>query len=333
MELSNLRIEKSDSKLVIAARLGIGDDEATLWYSLPARLADYIVTDAYDSFVLAALPLAMRTGERLIVRGPMSEKLFYNLTSNYIKILHLANPQYDEVTIDPDSLEAHIAPSSAIRGAACGFSGGVDSFYTLQRHTQESVSSSYRLKYLIFNNVGGHGQKYFDEAHNIFESRFKQVSPIADELGLEMIKVDSNLNYALRDLPFPETHTVRNASAALLLQPLFSKFLYSSGLPYSEQGFRNPAERFHDYIDSQTVHLLGTERTECILVGAEKGRIEKLEALKDYAPAHRYLNVCINLRAEPGLNCCSCEKCLRTLTILEANGSLEKFGNVFDLQK
>jgi hypothetical protein len=333
MLLDNLRVETTGDQVIVSATLTGGRTENKLLYKLPAHLAPHIAADTYDGFVLAALPLAMLSGERLIVRGAMSERLYYNLAFHYMHILHLAMPKYTEVILEPDTLSASALDVSEARGPASGFSGGVDSFYTLKRYSSDQIPLNYRLKYLYFNNVGSHGQKRFDEARAIFDAKFNAVSPVAAEVGLEFIKVDSNLNYVLRNVSLPETHTLRNISVALLLQPLFSKVLYSSGLPYKEQGFCNPAENFHDYIDSQTVHLLSTERTECLLVGATGGRIDKLEFLKNYGPAHKHLDVCIELRAKPGVNCCSCEKCLRTLTYLEANGSLERFGRAFDLEK
>jgi hypothetical protein len=338
MKISNLRIYPRDGEAVIAADVLTGGHETALWYSVPERYADYAVTDRYDAFVIAMLPLAMRNKEDLVVKGAVSEKLFYSLACHYIRILPMANSRYGEIAIVPDSLIGSAGRLSSAGGVACGFSGGVDSLYTVKLHTSGSVPPSYRLTHLLFNNVGAHGQKDLALAHQLFEERLAILSPFAGEMGLEMVRVNSNLDQTLPGISFTETHTLRNVSVALLLQKLMSKFLYSSGVVISEQGLkgginrrvrRYRVKRYHDFLDSQTVHLLSTESTDCILVGAEMGRIEKLEALKDYPLAQKYLNVCTSTVT----NCCACKKCLQTLAILEAIGGLEKFSAVFDLQE
>lgn len=59
-------------------------------------------------------------------------------------------------------------------------------------------------------------------------------------------------------------------------------------------------------------------------------RYEKIISLADYEPAQQYLNVCF--RQGKG-NCGMCEKCKRTMWILDAIGKIDKFTSVFPVQQ
>ena len=59
-------------------------------------------------------------------------------------------------------------------------------------------------------------------------------------------------------------------------------------------------------------------------------RLQKLQALSNFPLAHRYLHPCIYIRRQ---NCGSCGKCVRTLGALYAMGTLDRFGDVFDVER
>lgn len=63
--------------------------------------------------------------------------------------------------------------------------------------------------------------------------------------------------------------------------------------------------------------------------GVEVTRIEKLRRLSDFEPAQRMLHVCV---MSGKTNCMTCDKCVRVVIALDAMGTLERFGAVFDLK-
>ena len=63
--------------------------------------------------------------------------------------------------------------------------------------------------------------------------------------------------------------------------------------------------------------------------GVEVTRIEKLRRLSDFKPAQKMLHVCV---MKEKTNCMTCGKCVRVVTALDAMGTLERFGAVFDLK-
>ena len=76
-----------------------------LWYSVPHRYEQYLRRDRLDPFVLGLLPLAMKDGESIHVDGVMSEKLFYNLTSYFTRLLRIVMPTLHRIEVVPEQLD------------------------------------------------------------------------------------------------------------------------------------------------------------------------------------------------------------------------------------
>ena len=55
--------------------------------------------------------------------------------------------------------------------------------------------------------------------------------------------------------------------------------------------------------------------------------MQKLKIVADYVPSYKYLNVCL----KDGNNCGRFEKCVRTMTVLDALGKLDYYREVFDV--
>ncbi len=55
--------------------------------------------------------------------------------------------------------------------------------------------------------------------------------------------------------------------------------------------------------------------------------MQKLKIVADYVPSYKYLNVCL----KDGNNCGRFEKCVRTMTGLDALGKLDYYREVFDV--
>lgn len=75
--------------------------------------------------------------------------------------------------------------------------------------------------------------------------------------------------------------------------------------------------------DPRTDHLLSSESLEVIHDGAAYTRVEKTEVLSRWPETYDKLKVC-----SPGdstLNCCQCEKCLRTMVTLDMFGALRNY--------
>lgn len=325
MELDRLEIVPRGGEARIRCRVRWRGGEDELWYAVDARHAGFLAADRYDGFAVALLLKAMALGEDLHVRGTLSSRLHGNLNRYYGSIVSQVVAGTRPVAVHADRLDE--GPGTRAAGVGTGFSAGVDSFAVLHDHWLAEQRPGWRVTHLLFNNVGSHGEHDAGAAALLFRQRYEAVRGWPEDAGLEFISVDSNLSSLLR-MDFQQTHTPRNLSVALLMQPLFGRYYYASTYRYRDCHV-GPA---HDmaYADPCAVHLLSTERLDAISTGSQHTRVEKTRLVARVPGAPRWLNVCANVTAG-GRNCTTCAKCCRTLLTLELLGELGAFSGTFDL--
>ena len=323
-----LEIIEQDNDLYIQAPVEYGGKTQYLWYAVDKRYKQYITTEKMDAFVVGSLVFAMRHNEDMEIDGAISERLYHNLSNGYMHILRAVIPSLHIINILPRSLDDGKS-YHCMNGVGTAFSGGVDSFCNISDYFVNNRLANYRITHLLFNNVGSHGEWDANAARNLFNARYDMLKPFAKEIGLEFIKVDSNLSEFLQ-FTFPLSHSPRNLSVVLLFQKLFSKYYYSGGFAYRDCFF-GPS---NDLASSEpaTVLLLSTETLEFMSVGSQYSRVEKTMKVSELESSYKWLNVCWFPDAR-GANCSVCLKCCRTLLTLEILGKLEEYRNVFDLDK
>lgn len=305
-----------------------GGTRQTLWYEVDARYQPYLSTETLDGFLVGLLLLAMKRGEDIEIEGMISERLYYNITNYYQHLISGFLPEFQVVGIKPQGLTGAPLPNHK-GGVVAGFSAGIDSLCTVFEHLYWNPPPSYSLTHLLFNNVGAHIEGNPEAYQEICESHYRMAHMCAKELGLELVRVDSNLANILQ-MSFVNSHTTRNISCALILQRLFGKFLYSSGKPYRDFAYAPIKTGVLGHVDPAANHLLSTETMESIATGLRWTRVEKTDLITQHDIATRFLNVCVR-QEKDGRNCSLCWKCCQTLLTLELLGKMEKFNQVFDI--
>jgi len=328
MRIHNLGIIERDNDIQIQFPIEYVGKTQFLWYSVDKRYKGYITTEKMDGSVVGLLLFAMQHREDMEIDGAISEKLYYHLTNYYMPILRLIIPSLHTINILPEKLDGGKSYHCK-KAVATGFSGGIDSFCTVFDHLTNDTPTNYKITHLLFNNVGSHGEWGGSAARTLFNQRYDILKPFAEEIGLEFMKIDSNLSEFLQ-FDFHITHLSRNLSPVLLFQKLFTKYYYSGAYRYQDCFIGPTCEEA--YADPAVVHLLSTETLECILTGSQYSRVEKAGKVSRIEPSYRYLNVCVRTDTT-GANCSVCWKCCRTLLSLEILGKLEKYRSVFDLDK
>lgn len=296
--------------------------EDHLWFSTSPDYADYLCADRADGFLAAVLPYAMLQHHDIRINGPISERLYYTITEYLLPALHRKLPALHEVNIECD-IESAKLPNAG--GVGTGISCGVDSLFTVARHTRDQCPPGYRLTHLTFHDVGSHGTTGTKAAH-LARERQTLTREFASEIGLPLIPIDTNLSTLVEacGVTYEQIHTYLNAGCAMSLQKLFDTYYYSSTHPVDAFALRLD---FCSHYDSYSLPLLSTNQLDIFSAGTPYSRVEKTRYLVDYEPSHRFLNVCM----AAGKNCSSCFKCLRTLLTLDALGALETYRAVFDL--
>ena len=79
MKIYNLRIERKEGMSSFICDMEAKfTDVKTVWYSVHQEYEDWLNTDVYDSFLIAALYPAMYYKEDIVIEGNVSERLFFN---------------------------------------------------------------------------------------------------------------------------------------------------------------------------------------------------------------------------------------------------------------
>ena len=321
MEIEAPTLKVENGWFTVSSDFSVAGEKKTLWFSAPDKYAAHFLPDRLDAFLVGLLPVAMLHGEDIRLKGEVSEKLLYNVNSYLIPILGKVNSAYRKIAVTADRTTCRSIDSNQQKGAATGFSGGVDSFCAIAEHLPLPDMPSYELQTLLFNNVGA-------VSSNVFAEKFNLLKSIAEDLKVEFIPIDSNLN-ALIEIPFHMSHSLRNAACALFLQGLYKNYYYASG--YAYENIRLAKSTDISSTDAIALHLLSTENLDIISSGSQYSRVQKTEIISGLEVAKNMLNVCIAPNRID--NCSVCWKCCRTLFTLELLGKQQEFENVFDMKK
>jgi hypothetical protein len=326
MKITLPSVVQNIRQVQLASTITSGKERQELWYSIPSENANWFSADRCDGFVVGLLFQAMERNENMIVEGPMSSRLFHNLQNFFIPMMARAFPNLHPVKITPASLIDERADG---RGVVTGFSGGIDSFATVIQHFAEESSPGHRITHFLFHNAGSHGHGKPEDARQLFWHRYQKAQSFAQELGIPLIPVDSNLAEVF-PIGFIRMHSALNASIPLLLQNQFLRYYYASTYKYADCGVSRADDigRF----DPFAFHLFSTEGLDCVSTGSQMSRVEKTKRVAAYEPSYRHLNVCVDPAFE-GRNCSVCFKCCRTLLTLELLGMAHLYKDVFDLEE
>ncbi len=317
MEAPYLRIE--EDQVFLCAPITINGEREIAWFSTETQYGNDLTVDRLDAFVVGFLTTAMRLGEDIICEAPITKRLHYQLSTLLIPSMVANMDCYHAITIHAPLTDTAIPCKNAV---ATGWTGGVDSMFTLMTHLNNPEPSR-RLTHLLVANVGTLESKNNFETLRYMAAKAK--NGIAREVNLQVIYIDSNI-HLLQTERYIEVVPFRLPAAVLALQKLFSVFLTSSCIEFAKFEFSSDRGGYYELLP---LSCFETDNTVIYSTGGHIPRIEKIRALLSFPLAHRYLHPCIYVKRE---NCGICGKCVRTMGALYAMGALERFRKVFDIE-
>jgi hypothetical protein len=262
----------------------------------------------------------MTLGESIEIEGALSPRLLRGM-EEYQRVQALWQPaRFEIIEIVTHSLEEPDRDGN-LGGVGCGFSGGVDSFYTLQKHLEGSEpDGAERITHCLM--ISGFGADPDLDSGKTMQAIAGAYQPMMDRLGVETLLARTNLMDLYEPRLLMAAFGAVITSAALVLGRLFERFFIASSYRF-DYLVREGASALFD-------HLLSTETFEVSHDALDKTRVQKIASLLGWAETHSTLRVCwtSTLRVREGVpveNCCRCEKCLRTMVTLEMAGALERF--------
>ncbi|HMD89971.1 MAG TPA: hypothetical protein VKF38_12485 [Anaerolineaceae bacterium] len=318
MIISSPEITLKDGEVIVSANIKFNKPALykpeNAWFAFPESYLPYISGRA-DAFAASFLPLAMAVKEDLHIEGPLSPRLAcglqeYQLALNfwYPKQLALVDIQAATLTVLP--------PEQAGQSCVSLFSGGVDSSYTLMTHLPDrQPNPDFQVRYALF--VKGFDIPLQNRAD--YTASLKIFSEQLRPLGVEVIPCRTNLHYFSSGLlNWGIAHGGTIISTGLVLDKLIRYFLVPSSYAL--------VSLTHWGSSPMIDHWLSTETLQALHDGTPIARVDKVTAISTWHPAQQFLRVCVDDSQRYGVNNCSkCEKCLRTMIVLEICGTLKSF--------
>ena len=324
IKISVPRVELVDaghSRLVAA--VDIAGEKSEIWFSVENKYAQYLCSERGDAFVVGLLPTAMRRHLDIECEAPVSERLLFQLRSTLLPLLARYGKDVHEVQINAPVATAALQDAG---GVGAGISCGVDSLHIVKNHGKDSAYPGLKLTHLVLNNVGAFG---LTGASNQYQWTIDLATKFCREYGYELIITNSNIIDVVR-LDFEQNHTYFNSFAILSLQKLWHVFYYGSWGVDVQEGFTLKNNELKDCAayDPLMLDAFSNDHLKIYSEGTAYDRYDKTTHIADFAPAQKYLQVCV---AGTGKNCGECFKCKRTLLTLDALGKLDNFAAVFDI--
>ncbi|MCF8055245.1 MAG: hypothetical protein K9K37_01225 [Desulfocapsa sp.] len=314
LHIENIRVTRKEATQRLSADFKIGRKRSkVIWFETDL---DEINISA-EPFLPVALAPAMRRGWQLIVDGALSSQLMKG-AEQIQQILNEWYPSFEMVPLSCSDPYLPAASGSNGQSVAAFFSGGVDSFYTLQSHLDE-------IDQLIFV----HGFDIPLKKNVISAQAAHSVRTLADRLGLKLVEVKTNLReFGQGRVSWADAYFgAALAAVALLLAPRFKRIY----LPASVSVEELQPMGSHPDMDN---HWSNSEM-ELIHDGVEATRFRKVQAISHWVPVSEHLRVCY-LNNNGRTNCGHCQKCLWTMMMLRAVGCLDgvsTFQSELDLQE
>lgn len=316
LTIGNTYLRQDGSRAFLCAGVTLDGKTSEAFFSVEPEYSRYLTTERSDAFVVGFLTTAMRMGCDICCQTPMTKRLHYQLTQYLIPAMAKNMDIYHQISIHAPLADDKLPCEGAV---GTGWTGGVDSMYTLMHHTEPN-NSGYPLTHLLIANNGALESDRNQEllAYMVNKTR----TGIAAELGLKVVGVDTNL-HLLQTEAYLAVASFRLSAVVLAVQKLFGVFLNSAGYEFATFAYVPENSAYYELV---TLQYLETDCTVFYSSGGAASRIQKLEALSSYPLAQKNLHPCIDMMRD---NCGKCGKCVRTQAALYALGKLELFCDVF----
>ena len=313
MELRSVRVAAPDSpeRVRLIGEVAYDDRPGCVeeyWFDVAQELAPFLSRSG-NPWLVCLVPLAATLGEKLRIPLPVDRLLARNVR----ELMGVWKSWYPALRDVHFELELADGPGD-LQGNRVGsfFTGGVDSYFTALRSIEPGAVATDDLI-----TVWGFDLPLADRAS--FARRRERLSGIAEELGKRLVVVATNLRGTrLKEASWGRlSHGCALASIGHALEGRYrsvviaSTWSYENLVPLGSHPLTDP--------------LLSSSSMEVVHDGATHNRFRKLEYIARSESALRNLHVCF--RAASDYNCGACEKCMRTMAILEVLGRLSPGGS------
>ncbi len=269
-----------------------------------------------DAFRVPAAIVALHDHEqRISGEGELCPFLRDGLENSFAWLRRWAGSSSPGPTIDLPVRCSHPGVETAASGML--LSGGVDSMAALvANHTAYPHGHERRFSVaFVVVGIQHYRWAHLDEVEAQLGAARKQLAPVGDATGVNIVPVATNLRGLNRDSWFWKYEF--QGAALSGIAHLFATSLSDVAIASTWQISHLDRWGSHPLLDPG----YGTHSLRIWHELAHLGRLEKTELIAQRPELLQPLNVC-NERAGGDLNCGHCEKCVRTMLALESMGQL-----------
>ncbi len=297
MYVSDINSKWKNKSIILNAKVkpdNWNDKPFNLWFEIDG--VNELPSDCGDPFLAGLLLACMYEQEDLLIDTEISKSLLKNI-SNIQDIVSDWHSDLKKIKINCAGFNDANFTKSLKNKNAVFFSGGVDSSYSLLKHTQELTHLI-----LVWGFDIGLGNKKF------WETVLIKIKQTAAEMGKSLITVKTNLR-TIADKT--------DANWGKKYSGCFWEILYVSSLVSVGLCLQNSLQ--HIIIPTTLVEEKQSDldkiwsNNKLVFQHDEKiSRLKKISYLSNFPSTINNLRVCYLIK-EGNINCGHCEKCIRTI--------------------
>ncbi len=295
-----------DIRLTATISHGTGEvKQEECWFEFPAALRNEISLTG-DPWLVCFLPVAMTFGEPLEIEAPVDTKLFRSM----MEVMGIWKTWYPHLSKVP--LVVQQEDRSRIQVAdrtGAFFSGGVDSLFAVFWNKEECEQ---QIDDLL--SVWGFDIPIEKEAE--FAAHTKRLEKVAESVGMPLVTIKTNLRETVFSrAPWGELGCgPALAAVGHALAPRYGTLLVANDHTYDRL--------FPWGAHELTFPRFASSALSFVFFGGEFSRIERTRYIAQIPVCLENLHVCWKEADEK--NCCNCNKCFRTMAVLEVLDKLEE---------
>jgi hypothetical protein len=271
-----------------------------------------------NAFILSVYLAAWHGGEeRIQIDEPVCPVLFQNLKV-IVPVLKswYSDVPYPAPVIEP--LAGFKAYDFNAKESLGLLSCGIDSLGTL-RWNKLNIPGHHPLSISAGMTIGyhNHTETGIDRAERIINGRLLTAKTVANDAGIDLIPVLTNIKYLDKDgwfYTYKSLGSLRSAVACFFSKRFHSTYIATNHTPVSIYPWGS-----HPLLDQ----YYSTAYFRVLHHGVDLTRLEKVSLVGDWKIGLDNIRVCQN-DDEGVYNCCTCEKCILTMCELEALDKLKE---------
>ncbi len=268
-----------------------------VYFKFPKKVENDL-TDRADPFIYALIFYMMQEGGTFEIKGNVSKSVVDNI-SMFCRVWHIWDSQkYKNVEIVANEIEDDYRPEN--RKMITAFSGGIDAAYTAYKYKKNLDK---RFQYDLDRSVMILGADIPITDKKTFDLAFSKAKRMTDDLGIELIPVETNFRQYENS-----SWTYCFGTVVVAALNFFSKkYFYGAAADDSVKHYNIPWG-----MNPITDRYLSSDTFRFIADGYEHTRIERANVIKDWKAGLENLRVCWRNKEDLSSNCGHCEKCIRT---------------------